>query len=105
MDLPPELPKPLAVGQEVTARHPATRQLHDGTILTCTGSKYRVQFNRGDLMTEVVKDVDVMPSCPAENLPPAMNSAALWLNGRPTQGPASRRKPQVGVEAHRDVTV
>ena len=36
-----ELPRQLRVGQHVTARHPVTRQLHDGTILTVKGSKYR----------------------------------------------------------------
>lgn len=41
MDCPPDVPRPLRVGQQVTARHPLTRQLHDGTILTTKGSKYR----------------------------------------------------------------
>ena len=41
MEVPPELPRPLRVGQEVTARHPLTRQLHDGVILTVKGNKYR----------------------------------------------------------------
>lgn len=41
MEVPPELPRPLRVGQAVTARHPATRQLHDGQVLTVKGSKYR----------------------------------------------------------------
>jgi hypothetical protein len=40
-DVPPELPRPLRVGQEVTARHPVTRQLHDGVILTIKGPMYR----------------------------------------------------------------
>lgn len=40
-EVPPELPRPLRVGQEVVARHPGTRQLHDGVILTVKGSKYR----------------------------------------------------------------
>lgn len=40
-EVPPELAKPLRVGQEVVARHPQTRQLHDGSILTIKGSKYR----------------------------------------------------------------
>ena len=29
------------VGQRVTARHPVTRQLHDGDILTTGGAYYR----------------------------------------------------------------
>jgi hypothetical protein len=46
MDVPPELPRPLKVAQAVVARHPGTRSLHDGIILTIKSSKYRVQFNR-----------------------------------------------------------
>lgn len=46
MEVPPELPRPLKVGQAVVARHPITRQLHDGIILTIKSNKYRVQFNR-----------------------------------------------------------
>lgn len=53
--MPPELPQPLRVGQAVVARHPTTRQLHDGTLLTVMGSRCRVQFNRSELMTEVVR--------------------------------------------------
>jgi hypothetical protein len=40
-EVPPEIPRPLYVGEEVCARHPATRQLHDGVILTVKGTKYR----------------------------------------------------------------
>ncbi len=40
-EVPSDLPRPLRVGQEVTARHPRSRQLHDGVILTVQGSKYR----------------------------------------------------------------
>jgi hypothetical protein len=46
MEVPPELPRPLKVAQAVVARHPGTRSLHDGIILTIKSSKYRVQFNR-----------------------------------------------------------
>lgn len=46
MEVPAELPRPLKVAQAVVARHPATRSLHDGIILTIKSSKYRVQFNR-----------------------------------------------------------
>lgn len=44
--LPPGMPRPLHVGQAVVARHPVTRRLADGIILTMQPSKYRVQFNR-----------------------------------------------------------
>jgi hypothetical protein len=40
-DVPPELPRPLRVGQEVVASHPVTRQLHDGLILTIKKDNYR----------------------------------------------------------------
>lgn len=45
-EVSPDLPRPLKVGQAVVARHPVTRGLHDGIILTIKPNKYRVQFNR-----------------------------------------------------------
>ncbi|GIL51183.1 hypothetical protein Vafri_7252 [Volvox africanus] len=83
MEVPHELPRQLRVGQEVTARHPHTRQLYDGVILTVKGSKYRVQFHRGDLMTEVIPDTDVMPLDPHECMPLHMAIVPFLLNGRP----------------------
>jgi hypothetical protein len=44
--LPLEAPLQLQVSQAVVARHPVTRGLHDGIILSIKGPKYRVQFNR-----------------------------------------------------------
>lgn len=35
------LPRPLGVGQPVVARHPSTRQLHDGNVLTVAHNCYR----------------------------------------------------------------
>jgi hypothetical protein len=55
MEVPPELPRPLKVAQAVVARHPGTRSLHDGIILTIKSSKYRVQFNR--CVWQVVLDI------------------------------------------------
>jgi hypothetical protein len=40
------LPRSLGVGQSVTARHPVTRQPHDGSVLTASNNSYRVQFDR-----------------------------------------------------------
>lgn len=40
-ELHAELPRQLQVGQKVTARHPITRQLHDGDVLTVTPNNYR----------------------------------------------------------------
>ncbi|KAG2495072.1 hypothetical protein HYH03_006683 [Edaphochlamys debaryana] len=82
LEVPPDMPRQLRVGQHVTARHPQTRQLHDGVILTVKGRTYRVQFHRSDLMTEAVPDTDIMPLDPHEALPPNMTSIPPILNGR-----------------------
>lgn len=42
----------------------------------------RVQFDRQELGVELVRDTDVMPAEPAENLPPALLRGRLLLNGR-----------------------
>lgn len=55
MEVPPVFPRPLRVGQPVVARHPASRQLHDGIVLTAQRAQYRVQFNRAELATEIVR--------------------------------------------------
>lgn len=79
------LPRALAVGQRVIARHPATRQLHDGSVLTAAPNNYRVQFDRRELGVERVKDTEVMPSEPWENLPVATLATRpkLFMAGRP----------------------
>lgn len=41
IELPLEYPPQLQVGQKVVARHPVTRQLHDGDVLTVTANSYR----------------------------------------------------------------
>lgn len=43
---------------------------------------------RSELLTEVVKDTEVMPADPSENLPLAQLHMPLLLNGRPT-GPTT----------------
>ena len=40
-ETPADLPKPLWVGQAVTARHPITRQIHEGSVLTVNPNHYR----------------------------------------------------------------
>lgn len=42
-ELPAEYPPQLQVGQKVVARHPVTRHLHDGDVLTVTPNSYRCQ--------------------------------------------------------------
>ncbi|KAL6778067.1 hypothetical protein ACKKBG_A16795 [Auxenochlorella protothecoides x Auxenochlorella symbiontica] len=79
------MPRALGVGQRVTARHPATRQLHDGAVLTVAPTCVRVQFDRRELGVELVRDTDVAPADPAENLPPAYATQPperRVLNGR-----------------------
>ncbi len=39
--IPDDLPRQLRVGQRVTARHPVTRQIHDGDVLTTAPKYYR----------------------------------------------------------------
>ena len=53
--LPPDLARPLTVGQKVIARHPKTREIHDGSILTVDRSRCRVQFDRPELGVELVR--------------------------------------------------
>ena len=55
-------------------------------LLLRTGrwSPRRVQFDRRELGVELVKDIDVMPIDPGDNLPPTVLAAEreLLLNGR-----------------------
>ena len=46
-DIPAALPRQLTVSQRVTARHPVTRQLHDGDILTIAPDCYRCVTSSG----------------------------------------------------------
>ncbi|XP_042436767.1 protein ALWAYS EARLY 2-like isoform X2 [Zingiber officinale] len=70
--LPPDLARPLSVGQRVIACHPKTRELHDGSVLTADRSRCRVQFDRPELGVEFVMDIDCMPLNPFENIPEAL---------------------------------
>ncbi|KAK9835338.1 hypothetical protein WJX81_003256 [Elliptochloris bilobata] len=85
-EVPPDYPRQLQVSQRVTARHPVTRQLHDGDVLTVAPSCYRIQFDRRELAVELVKDVDVMPLDPTQLLQAELLEApyvgSLVLNGR-----------------------
>lgn len=61
----------------------------------------RIQFFRRELGTEIVRDVDVMPVDPNDNLPPALLAMqpTLVLNGRSLiQGLPRRRRPgRIGI--------
>jgi hypothetical protein len=55
-ELAAELPAPLAVGQRVSAKHPKTRQVAEGAILTVDNKgRSRVQFDRRELGSEIVE--------------------------------------------------
>jgi hypothetical protein len=55
-ELAAELPAPLAVGQRVSAKHPKTRQVAEGAILTVDSKgRSRVQFDRRELGSEIVE--------------------------------------------------
>jgi hypothetical protein len=55
-ELAAELPPPLAVGQRVSAKHPKTRQVAEGAILTVDSKgRSRVQFDRRELGSEIVE--------------------------------------------------
>ena len=64
----------------------------------------RVQFNRSELMTEVVQDVDVMPLDPHANLPLALTIVPALLNGRTVLGGAGlglgTRRRNIPVSTH-----
>eukprot|EP00850_Spirogloea_muscicola_P017191 SM000145S00808 [mRNA] locus=s145:342543:346600:+ [translate_table: standard] len=72
-----DLARPLVVGQRVAALHPRARAVHDGSVLTVDRGRCRVQFDRPHLGVEHVKDMDVMPLDPLENLPEMMQRQ--WL--------------------------
>lgn len=59
--LPADLARPLTVGQKVIARHPKTREIHDGSILTVDRSRCRVQFDRPELGVELVMVIILQP--------------------------------------------
>ncbi|XP_057485696.1 protein ALWAYS EARLY 3-like isoform X1 [Actinidia eriantha] len=99
--LPTDLARPLSVGQRVTAIHPRTREIHDGSVLTVDHTRCRVQFDRPELGVEFVLDIDCMPIKPLDNLPTSLarNEVAIDkffenLNELKTNGPAKDQKPE-----------
>ncbi|MCO5608511.1 hypothetical protein L7F22_062722 [Adiantum nelumboides] len=66
--LPTDLPRPLTVGQRVIARHPKTKEVYNGSILTVDRNRCRVQFDRPEMGVELVADIDCMPVNSFENL-------------------------------------
>ncbi|KAF9607392.1 hypothetical protein IFM89_034625 [Coptis chinensis] len=75
--LPADLAQPPIVGNRVIAWHPKTRELHDGKVLTVYRNKCRVQFDRPELGSELVMDIDCMPSNPLDYMPEALRRQSL----------------------------
>eukprot|EP00898_Chlorokybus_atmophyticus_P003368 jgi/Chlat1/4031/Chrsp26S04088 len=87
------LHSPLTVGQKVTARHPKTRQLHEGSILTAERSRCRVQFARHDLGVALVPDtdlrrIDAVDSFAPTPTQPVRQSAFTSADGTGLAGPS-----------------
>ncbi|KAL8486249.1 hypothetical protein ACS0TY_023092 [Phlomoides rotata] len=77
---PPDLPRPLSVGQCVVAIHPKTREIHDGRVLTVEHSRCQVQFDHHELGVEYVMDIDCMPSNHFENMPALLGKQTISVN-------------------------
>ncbi|KAL8121599.1 hypothetical protein AgCh_018366 [Apium graveolens] len=97
--LPTDLARPLSVGQRVTAIHPKTREIHDGSVLTVDHSRCRVQFDRPELGVEFVTDIDCMPSNPVDNMPTSMTrnrsvTDVENLNNFKINGQAKDQRPE-----------
>ncbi len=56
----PPVPSKLAVGTRVTARHPGSRQLFNGKVLSLDGFEYYIQFDYPELGRHFVPDTQVM---------------------------------------------
>ncbi|XP_051152756.1 protein ALWAYS EARLY 3-like isoform X2 [Andrographis paniculata] len=78
--LPNDLARPLSVGQRVIAIHPATREIHNGSVLTVYHSKYYVQFDCHELGAEFVMDIDCMPLNPCESMPPLFKRQTIGVD-------------------------
>eukprot|EP00250_Pteridium_aquilinum_P014030 c21731_g1_i1 orf=621-4265(+) len=79
--LPTDLPRPLTVGQRVIARHPKTKEVYNGSILTVDRNKCRVQFDRPEMGVELVADIDCMPVNSFENLSDALIRKSILVDG------------------------
>ncbi|KAK9289126.1 hypothetical protein L1049_017599 [Liquidambar formosana] len=75
-----DLARPLSVGQYVSALHPKTREIHDGSVLTVDRSRCRIQFDRPELGVEFVMDIDCMPFNPLENMPASLRRHNVGVN-------------------------
>lgn len=79
--LPTDLPRPLTVGQRVIARHPKTKEVYNGSILTVDRNKCRVQFDRPEMGVELVADIDCMPVNSFENLSDSLIRKSILVDG------------------------
>ena len=92
-ELPPGVPRPLAVGERVLAIHPRTRSVHPGQVLTVDVSRCRVQFDRLDLGTEAVLDTGVARAHVATG---AHSRGGFTPGGHPTPASARKRASSMG---------
>ena len=94
--VPTDCPKPLCVGDRVVARHPRVLNVHAGTILVGPYKPdmrmCRVQFDRIELGTELVRDFHVA------HLPTSVDPAALEDNT--TKEDADAAAEAGGQQAH-----
>ncbi|MCO5597679.1 hypothetical protein L7F22_051760 [Adiantum nelumboides] len=79
--LPTDLPRPLTVGQRVIARHPKTKEVYNGSILTVDRNRCRVQFDRPEMGVELVADIDCMPVNSFENLSDTLIRKSILVEG------------------------
>eukprot|EP00192_Tetraselmis_astigmatica_P009859 CAMPEP_0117651752 /NCGR_PEP_ID=MMETSP0804-20121206/2261_1 /TAXON_ID=1074897 /ORGANISM="Tetraselmis astigmatica, Strain CCMP880" /LENGTH=957 /DNA_ID=CAMNT_0005457753 /DNA_START=126 /DNA_END=2999 /DNA_ORIENTATION=- len=85
--LAPELPLPISVGQRVTAIHPITRTINDGSVLTVDDQNFcRIQFDQQHLAVEQVHDLHLAASDPIENLPPCLARVYQMAGLKPPVG-------------------
>ena len=51
----------LTVGQRVLAKHPKSKEIKTGTILTAGLEYYHIQFDKAELGVSLVRDTELMP--------------------------------------------
>ncbi|OEL24393.1 Protein ALWAYS EARLY 2, partial [Dichanthelium oligosanthes] len=67
--LPADVAWPFSIGQQITARHPSSRELCDGKVVMVEQDCCKVQFDNPELGVDLVKDIDFMPVNWLDNLP------------------------------------
>ncbi|CAL4932457.1 unnamed protein product [Urochloa decumbens] len=73
--LPADVARPFSIGQQVIVRHPCSRELCDGKVVTVEQDCCSVQFDNPELGVDLVKDIDCMPVDWLDNLPDNVRSS------------------------------